>query len=120
MEHFFVEIMEVAALVIGGIGALVICWGVAVGVLQLIRIELTHLRGGDAERQQGNLRQRLGYYLLLGLEFLLAADIVETIIAPSLEHLGILAAIVVLRTIISWSLSWELARERHEPPDPPP
>jgi len=116
MEHLFSVAMETAALAIGGIGALVICWGVAVGVLQLVAVELARLRGDAVGERQDALRQRLGYYLLLGLEFLLAADIVETIIAPSLEHLGILAAIVVLRTVISWSLSWELARD-HPPPE---
>jgi len=115
LEHLFAATMELSALVIGGIGALVICWGVAVGALQLIAVELARLRGEGVVERQDALRQRLGYYLLLGLEFLLAADIVETIIAPSLEHLGILAAIVVLRTVISWSLSWELSHNHHPP-----
>jgi len=116
------HVLELAAAAIGAVGAAVICWGVGVGVVLLVRLEVQRAAGGHVEVPQNELRQRVGYYLLLGLEFLLAADIVETISAPSLEHLGFLGAIVVLRTVISWSLTWELARHearRDTPPAPP-
>lgn len=50
----------------------------------------------------------LGYYLLLGLEFLIAADIVDTLMKPELRELIVLGAIVAIRTIISFSLNAEL------------
>ena len=54
-------------------------------------------------------RSTLGRAILLGLEFLVAADIIETLSAPTLEHLAILGGIVLIRTVISFSLNWELS-----------
>jgi uncharacterized membrane protein len=57
----------------------------------------------------------LGYYLLLGLEFLIAADIVHTVLTPTLPDLAILGAIAAIRTVISFSITWELRQaSRHE------
>ena len=62
-----------------------------------------------------DLRHHLGYYLLLGLEFLIAADIVHTLLTPTLADLAILGAIVASRTLISFSINWELRQaSRHE------
>jgi uncharacterized membrane protein len=57
----------------------------------------------------------LGYYLLLGLEFLIAADIIDTLMKPATQDLIVLGAIVAIRTVISYSLNSELA---HETPHP--
>ena len=54
------------------------------------------------------LRNHLGSYLLLGLEFLIAADIIKTIQRPTLEEMAILGSIVVIRTVISYSLNREM------------
>lgn len=54
-------------------------------------------------------RRQLGRSILLGLEFLVAADIIATVaIKPSLESVGILGLIVVIRTFLSFSLEIEL------------
>jgi Protein of unknown function (DUF1622) len=45
---------------------------------------------------------------LLGLEFLIAADIIHTVLTPTLADLAILGAIVAIRTVISFSINWEL------------
>jgi uncharacterized membrane protein len=59
-------------------------------------------------------REGLGRTLLLGLEFLVAADIIRTVaITPTFQSLGILAVIVAIRTFLSWSLELEL--EGHWP-----
>ncbi|HAV61471.1 MAG TPA: hypothetical protein DCY13_03800, partial [Verrucomicrobiales bacterium] len=60
----------------------------------------------QADRRK--LRSSLGYYLLLGLEFLIAADIIETLNHPGTQELIVLGAVVAIRTIISWSLNNEL------------
>ncbi|HTH49526.1 MAG TPA: DUF1622 domain-containing protein, partial [Candidatus Limnocylindria bacterium] len=49
---------------------------------------------------------------LLGLEFLIAADIIGTLLAPEPKELIALGAIVVIRTVISWSLNAELGQAR--------
>jgi uncharacterized membrane protein len=51
----------------------------------------------------------LGRALSLGLEFLVAADVIRTVaVAPTLQNIGILGAIIVIRTALSWSLVVEM------------
>jgi len=98
------ELLHIAALVVGAIGVLVILFGVARGAAQLVMTEVT----GSRPHHRNTLRMDLGYCLLLGLEFLVAADIIETLLAHDLEHVLVLGAIVIIRTVISFSLNWEL------------
>ena len=84
--------------------------GVACGAVRFVVSEAKALRGEDVSSQRDHLRGLLGYYLLLGLEFLIAADIVESIVSPSREELINLAIVVAVRTVISFSLNWELAQ----------
>ena len=65
---------------------------------------------------------RLGRALLLGLEILVAADIVRTVaLEPSLTNIGILGVLVLIRTFLSWSLvveiehrwPWQVRTEAH-------
>ena len=67
-------------------------------------------RFGDTTRDENfsKFKVELGNALLLGLEILVLADVIETItVAPTLESLAHLAAIIILRTIVSWSLTLE-------------
>ncbi len=93
---------------IGSIGLGVIVWGVILSAVRFIRVEWSGLRGAAVSEEKEALRHHLGGYLLLGLEFLVAADIVHTVLTPSLHELGILGAIVAIRTVISFSINWEL------------
>ena len=97
---------------IGVFGVLVICFGVASGVFRFLRAELlaAHDRNVDGERKR--LRHLLGYYLLLGLEFLIAADIIDTLMKPTPQDLLVLGAIIVIRAVISYSLNAELKSEQ--------
>ena len=52
---------------------------------------------------------RYGMWLLLGLEFELAADIIRTVVSPSWQDLGELGAIAVIRTFINFFLEKDLA-----------
>lgn len=58
-----------------------------------------------------NIRLEFGRWLSLALEFQLAADIVNTTVAPSFEALGKLAAIALVRTFLNFFLTKELAAE---------
>ena len=54
-------------------------------------------------------REHLGHAILLGLEFLIAADIIRTVaVEPSFENLGVLAIIVAIRTFLSFTLALEI------------
>ena len=51
----------------------------------------------------------LGRALSLGLEFLVAADVIRTVgVAPTFRNIGILGAIIMIRTALSWSLAVEM------------
>jgi uncharacterized membrane protein len=70
---------------------------------------LTLHRRVDASTPYQRLRQDLGRAILLGLEVLVAADIIRTVaFTPTLESVVILAMIVAIRTFLSWSLALEL------------
>jgi uncharacterized membrane protein len=59
--------------------------GVLCGVVRFLRSEVSAVRGVDVEGERRKLRQVLGYYLLLGLEFLIAADIIDTLMKPATQ-----------------------------------
>lgn len=100
-----------ATLGISVLGVLVIMFGVLSGVARFLRSELLSARGTDVQGERRKLRHGLGYYLLLGLEFLIAADIIETLMKPTTQDLISLGAIVAIRTVISYSLNSELKHE---------
>lgn len=86
-------------------GVLVILVGLAAGTVGY----LTGPRGQDPEERFRLYRARLGRSILLGLEFLVAADIVNTVaVEPSMESLAVLAGIVAIRTFLSLSLEVEI------------
>src|SRR3974390_950183 len=96
---------------IGVLGVLVIVFGVAGGLVRLLRAEFLSACGRNVEDDRKHLRHALGYYLLLGLEFLIASDIIDTLMRPTLQDLATLGAIVLIRTVISFSLNAELKAE---------
>jgi uncharacterized membrane protein len=97
---------------IGVLGVLVICFGVAGGLVRFVRTEISAARGVEVDGDRRDLRHLLGYYILLGLEFLIAADIIDTLMKPTQEDLLVLGAIIVIRTVISYSLNAELKSEQ--------
>jgi uncharacterized membrane protein len=105
------EFVHHASVSIGTIGVLVIVLGVIGGLWRFVRSEIAAARGSDVAVARKKLRGTLGYYLLLGLEFLIAADIIETLIKPSVQELIVLGSIVAIRTVISYSLTAELSHE---------
>ena len=67
------------------------------------------LRRGTATSAYEQYRANLGRGILLGLEFLVGADIVATVTAPlTWESVGLLGAIVLIRTLLSFSLETEI------------
>lgn len=103
------DILKTLTQFIGMIGVIIISWGVLSGLIQFIRLEIQRARGLNVCRHREMLRHHLGSYLLLGLEFLIAADVVHTVHKPSLNELAILGSIVVIRTILNIFLNRELS-----------
>ncbi|WP_239019075.1 DUF1622 domain-containing protein [Sphingobium terrigena] len=75
----------------------------------LIRFLQQSVKGPIDQDVVGSFRSSLGEAILLGLEFLVAADIINTIaIQPTLSSLAVLAGIVLIRTFLSFSLEVEI------------
>jgi uncharacterized membrane protein len=75
----------------------------------LVRAGLALLGGQGAEQGYRIVRTVFGRSILLGLEFLVAADIIRTVaVQPSLENVAVLGLIVLIRTFLSFSLEVEI------------
>ena len=112
MQH----ILDIITLVIASIAGLVIIYGVILGIIELIQVEWQRFRNRDIEKSLTfeKIRNGIGFHLLLGLEFLIAADIIRTIIRPNLEELAILGGIVIIRTTISYFLGREINQQKQQ------
>jgi uncharacterized membrane protein len=112
----FQDIVEVIGQVVDALGVAVIVLGVLVATGSALRNLLRKQRSYQPYRRQ------LGRSILLGLEFLVAADIIRTVaVAPTFTDLGVLALIVVIRTFLSFSLELEISgrwpwQQQAEPP----
>jgi uncharacterized membrane protein len=86
------------------VGILIILIGAAAALVRF---------GLNLDKHKGDriacFRSDLGRAILLGLEFLVAADIINTVaIEPTLDSVVVLAGIVLIRTFLSWSLEVEI------------
>lgn len=97
---------------------------IVIGVVVATARYLLQLARGREEDAFHRYRSGLGRAILLGLEVLVAADIVNTVaIEPTLNSLAILAGIVAIRTFLSFSLEVEIEgrwpwQKRDAAPDP--
>jgi uncharacterized membrane protein len=91
-----IEVLGIATLVLG----------LLVAVVQAAR---RLAGGGGGEEAYRVVRTVFGRSILLGLEFLVAADIIRTVaVEPSLENVAVLGLIVLIRTFLSFSLEVEI------------
>lgn len=98
------EFAEYAALAMQFLGFSVIVAGTLLAAFRYVKRLLAH--EPDAYRK---VRAELGRAILLGLEIIVAADIIETLLVDlTLEAVGALGLLVLVRTILSWSLSVEI------------
>jgi uncharacterized membrane protein len=97
--------------VIEGIGKAIDAIGVAViagGAILAVFLTIGRIRQEDGGAYEF-FRRRLGRAILLGLEFLVAADIIRTVaVTPSAESVAVLGGIVLIRTFLSFSLQLEV------------
>jgi uncharacterized membrane protein len=102
------HVLDGISLGIGIAGIAVVTWGAGKAFVELVLLEIRGFRGRFICSKREYLRHHLGSYLLLGLELLVAADVVHTIVKPDLRSLAVLGAIVAIRTVISYFLNREL------------
>jgi uncharacterized membrane protein len=105
--EYFRHIMEVVGTSVDGVGVFIVAAGMVAATVRLV----SRLR--DRVHGTGNYyslyRQDVGRAILLGLEFLIAGDIIRTVVvAPTLQNVVVLGMIVLIRTFLSLSLQLEI------------
>ena len=103
MENFR-RIMEIIGTAMDGVGVLIVAAGALVATGRLM-IHRAHNTGN----YYSLYRQDIGRAILLGLEFLIAGDIIRTVVvAPTIQNVVVLGLIVLIRTFLSLSLQLEI------------
>lgn len=99
-------IVEQIAKALELVGVAIIIGGIILATIKFLR---DGRRTGGWESAYPSYRSNIGRGILLGLELLVGADIISTITAPlTFESVGLLAAIVLIRTFLSFSLETEI------------
>lgn len=109
MELFFREIAGYVALVLEALSILMIAMGAAQATAAAVWPALRN-RATHGVRRAAWLS--MARWLMLGLEFMLAADVVRTAVAPTWDEIGQLAAIAVIRTFLNYFLERDLEAAR--------
>jgi len=110
MKEWLVAATEMSIVVIDVIAFLVIAVGTVDVVIRALRTEI-----GSASRDEKRaVWLRYARFLVMGLTFQLAADIIETSISTSWEAIGRLAAIAVIRTFIEFFLERDVSEVREQ------
>lgn len=100
LEHIFRWIAK--GIEIAGVGIIVM--GAAVAIFRVIR-----LQDRFGQETYESFRRNLGHSILLGLEFLVAADIIATVSTkPDMDRVLVLGLVVLIRTFLSFSIQVEL------------
>ena len=98
------ELIEMAAQGIEVLAVLIIIVGIIYGIGRYFFNQRQQV--GNAYKR---FKDQIGKALLLGLEFLVAADIIRTVaLSPTMQNVAILGVLVLIRTFLSWSLVVEI------------
>ena len=118
----FRSLMELVGTGVDAAGVLIVVLGATLASGRYVLA-----KQGVPSRSYRLYRQDLGRAILLGLEFLVAGDIIRTVVvAPTLQNVAILAVIVLIRTFLSMALQlelegrWPWQRTPQAAPEPPP
>jgi len=111
----FTDIISFAGYAIEAVGVLVVLAGSAISSVEFVRTVRT-LPEGAAYK---TFRRQLGRSIILGLEFLIAGDIIRTVIvSATLENIATLGMIIVIRTFLSLTLHLEIEGRWPWQPEP--
>jgi uncharacterized membrane protein len=109
-EAWLGSVVQWLILLVEGAAALIIFAGAVLAFGRSIEALVTRSKADPFVR----IRLTLGRFLVLGLEFQLASDLLRTAMAPSFEQIGKLAAVAAIRTALNFFLEREIRRERQE------
>lgn len=106
MEAIVVQLADAAELVIEAVVVVIVIVGTLEAVTRLIWRAVMH---GDFRATLREVWLRYAAWIVLALEFALAADLIGTVVSPSWDEIGQLAAIGALRTALSYFLGRDIA-----------
>ncbi len=109
MERLLQEAAHYVGLSLQAAALLVIAIGALEAMVGMFRVMLFSRAGGFEQRE---VWLRFARWLVAGLTFQLAADIVETTVAPTWDEIGRVAAIAVIRTFLTYFLDRDVERIR--------
>jgi uncharacterized membrane protein len=105
VEDIFVQVARVCGQLVEMAAVLVVTFGSAEAFIRLLSVILPP---GATHGERKAIWRRFGMWLLLGLEFELAADIISSVISPTWQDIGELGAIAVIRTFLNYFLEKDL------------
>lgn len=108
VQSFLFDLLGMLVIGINLVGITIVFWGFVVAAISFIRMKLHRQNIASFLMEANEIRAVLGTYILFGLEFMIAGDIIHTFVKPSKEDLIVLATIVGIRTVISYFLGREV------------
>lgn len=113
------HILEEIAVFIDLIGIAIVLYGFFRATIAFLRAELGRLKSDYSMTDCHRIRVELGTYILIAIEFMIASDIIHTVLSRELTDLAFVSALVVIRTAISFFLGREVAELQHTPAEKP-
>ncbi|MFY0991754.1 DUF1622 domain-containing protein [Halomonas sp. C05BenzN] len=111
---YFLSLITTITLILESLGVLIIVTGFAIATWRFVR----HHNFYDSRHAYLEYRHGIGRAILLGLDFLIAGDLIKTVIVVnSGEQIATLAAVVLIRAFLGFTLHVEV--EGHWPWQPP-
>ena len=99
------DLLNAASLIIGGVGMVVLIYGVLYAVYRIVKVEASpNKRFIQYEHAKRTFSQKM----IFALDFFVAADLIRLAVAVTLDEIITIAFIVAIRTVLSWSLSREV------------
>ncbi|PWT90522.1 MAG: hypothetical protein C5B55_09615 [Blastocatellia bacterium] len=108
MEELFKQVASWIALAVEMAAALLIAYGALEAIISLL-IPRRRFEKANLFHKRRQIFLRFGVWLLLGLEFELAADIVRSAISPTWSDIGQLGAIAAIRTVLNYFLERDVS-----------
>jgi uncharacterized membrane protein len=99
---YIAEIIRLFALAFGIFGAILIIYGGIQSIFELILMGLHRKNVG-----KGQVMRKFTGYIVFGLEFFIAGDVLTTLLNPTIEDLTLLGAVVLIRVILGYFLQKE-------------
>jgi uncharacterized membrane protein len=112
VEELLIRCARFAALFSEAAAVIVVAYGSLEAFAKLVRIVVTP---GATHGARKAIWRRFGVWLLLGLEFELAGDILISVVSPTWQEIGQLGAIAVIRTFLNYFLERDLERAERAP-----